>query len=370
MSRKTKEEKKKKNETTKQEIESIENEKETKKVKKPKKEKKSKKKKRSPHYYGPIEFSFNFISLVAVICVGLYFGGRSFYYYSLQNQKTRETAMTLNGLILANNKLVKDETEGLHQVEDGYYFKGNITNNYVWFANRMFRIMRLNNDDTVKLITEDNVASFMWGEDPKYENSNVRVWLTDVEKNKLSGVYYHTIPAQKRFLAKTKYTIDKMEESKIEKGDIELEDHVVSVSIGDYIEAGGKSSYLNNGKLYFLLGYNSMDENLYVEEDGSIMSCDSMDGYGIRGVITLNKNIPISQGDGTKDNPYVVDHGSDTTYVDSYVKLGEDTWKVFEEKDGVLKMYLNGYITVNGTEVVRNYSSKTTRFNYDANDNI
>jgi len=370
MSRKTKKEKKNKKETTEQEIESVENEKESKKGKKAKKEKKSKKNKKSPHYYGPIEFSFNFISLVAVICVGLYFGGRSFYYYSLQNQKTRETAMTLNGLILANNKLVKDESEGLHQVEDGYYFKGNITNNYVWFANRMFRIMRLNNDDTVKLVTEDNVASFMWGEDPKYDNSNVRVWLTDIEKDKLSGVYYNTIPAPGRFLAKTKYTIDKLEESKIEKGDIELEDHVVSVSIGDYVEAGGKSSYLNNGKLYYLLGYNGADENLYVEEDGSIMSCDSMDGYGIRGVITLNKNIPISQGDGTKDNPYVVNHGSDTTYVDSYVKLGDDVWKVFEEKDGVLRMYLNGYITVDGAEVVRNFSSKSTHFNYDIDDNI
>ena len=69
--------------------------------------KSKKKKKKSTHYYGPIEFSFNFISLVVVICIGLYFGGRSFYYYSLQNQKTRETAMTLNGLILSNNKLVK-----------------------------------------------------------------------------------------------------------------------------------------------------------------------------------------------------------------------------------------------------------------------
>ena len=113
-----------------------------------------------------------------------------------------------------------------------------------------------------------------------------------------------------------------------------------------------------------------MDENLYVEEDGSIKSCDTLDGYGIRGVITLNKNIPISQGDGTKDNPYVVDHGSDITYVDSYVKLGEDTWKVFSENNGVLKMYLNGYITAGGAEVVRNYSYYSTRFNYDDGDSI
>ena len=39
----------------------------------------------------------------------------------------KETAMTLNGLILENNKLVKGDSEGFHQDEDGYFFKGNVT---------------------------------------------------------------------------------------------------------------------------------------------------------------------------------------------------------------------------------------------------
>ena len=335
-----------------------------------KKSKKKKSKKKDHHYYGPIEFSFNFISLVLVICVGLYFGGRSFYYYSLQNQKTRETAQTLNGVILANNKLVKDDTLGLHQDEEGFFFKGNVTNNYVWFANRMFRVMRVNKDDTIKLVADDLVASFMWGEKNTYDNSNLRVWLTEVEKIKESGVYYKTIPAQDRFITKTKYTIDKLDENKVEKGDIVLEDDIVTVTLGDYIEAGGKNSYLNNGKLYYILGYNNYDENLYIEEDGSIMSTDTMEGYGIRAVFTMSKNIPISQGDGTKDNPYVIDQGEDTNYVDSYVKLGNDTWKVYEEKDGIIKMYLNGYIKINGNELVRRYSSHDNKFNYFVEDNI
>ncbi|MBP5678898.1 MAG: hypothetical protein J6X28_03625 [Bacilli bacterium] len=336
------------------------------KKKKPKKDKKNK----EHHYYGPIEFSFNFVSLVVVICIGLYFGGRSFYYYSLQNQKTRETAMTLNGLILNNNKIVKEETEGLHQDEEGYFFKGNVQNNYVWFANRMFRIMRLNDDDTVKLISEDLVASFMWGEDTSYEKSNLRIWLNPVEKIGVSGVYYKTIPSQDYFVTKTKYTIDKMNESKIESGDIPFEDDVVTITLNDYIMAGGKNSYLNNGKLFFILGYNMEGENLYIEEDGSIMNCDSMDGYGVRSVFTMSKNIPVSQGDGTKDNPYVIEQGDKTNYVDSYVKLGEDTWKVYEDNKGLLKMYLNGYITINGNELVRNYSSHDSKFNYFAGDNV
>ena len=45
--------------------------------------------------------------------------------------------------------------------ENGYFFRGNITNNYVMFANRMFRIMRVNDDNTVNL-TVKYVDSFAY----------------------------------------------------------------------------------------------------------------------------------------------------------------------------------------------------------------
>lgn len=336
-----------------------------KKDKADKKDKKTKKK----HVFGPFEFSFNFISIVFVICVALYYGGRSFYYYSLQSQAKKETGMTLNVQVLEHNKLVKDSTDGMHKDDNGYFFKGDVKNNYVWFANRMFRVMRVNDDGTVKLVTDDLVSSFMWGEAPAYDNSNVRNWLTKTD-DEISGIYYNTIPNQGRFIQKTKYTIDVLSDTKVISGDVEFDDYIVPVSLNDYVTAGGKSSYLNNGRLYFILGYNEDDENLYIEEDGSIMNCAYYDGYGIRGVFTMSKNIPVSQGDGTKNNPYVIDQGQDINYVDGYVKLGKDTWKVYEEKDGKLKMYLNDYIKENDKEVVRNFSNGSTRIDFFNPNNI
>lgn len=338
-----------------------------------KKEKKSKKKstkKRKSLSFGPIEFAFDFVSIVLVICVGLYFGGRSFYYFSKQNMVKKETAMTLNGLILENNKLVKGDSEGFHQDEDGYFFKGNVTNNYVWFANRMFRVLRVSESNNVKLVSDDLVSSFMWGNSGDYASSNVRVWLSKIDDIEKSGVYYNTIPNQARFLADTEYYIDHFLGDQYESGDIAFKDKVSTITLGDYITAGGKNSFLNNGKLYFLLGYNELEENLYVEEDGSIANCGNYDGFGIRSVITLNKNIPVSQGDGTKDNPYMINQGDDVNYVDSYVKLGNDIWKVYEDSNGILKMYLDGYITVNGEEVLRNYAYRSNQFNFFDYNNI
>lgn len=368
------------------------------------KEKKPKKK----HVMGSGEFIFNFISLVFMLGVALYFGGRSLYYYSKQNVKIKEEAMTVNGLIVQNSNLAKENNEdGLHQDLDGYYFKGKVENNYVMFENRLFRVIRVNNDDTVKMISEGFATSFMWGESSNYKDSNVQNWLNKTEQEH-SGIYYDTI-INNKLLKKTEYTEDILKDGKIisleefnkekeeelekekkleeesnkeenieevkeeekkttkkeetEKVEVKKEkDYVTILTIKDYTLANGMSSYLNNGKMFYLLGLNEDEENLYVEEDGSIQSTDSLSGYGIRPVITLKKNTEVVSGSGTKDDPYVV-KGSEKNYVDSYVKLGEDTWKVSSIENDTLKLYLNGYLKENGNEVTRNYSSYNSIYN-------
>ena len=383
-----------------------------------KKEKKPKKK----HIMGPIEFLFNFVSLVFMLGVALYFGGRSLYYYSKQNVKIKEEAMTVNGLIVQNNDIAKENNDGLHQDNDGYYFKGNVENNYVKFENRLFRVVRVNNDDTVKLIAENFSATFMWGEQSNYKDSNVQVWLNKTDKEH-SGVYYNTINDIEKVLVKTAYTEDilkdgkiisleefnkekeeeakkleeeskkeeetteevkeeskeekkeekkssKKKETKEEKTEVKKEkDYVTILTVKDYTLANGMSSYLNNGKMFYLLGLNEDSENLYVEEDGSIQSTDSLTGYGIRPVITLKKNTEVIGGSGTKDDPYVV-KSDNKTYVDSYVQLGEDIWKVSSVEGDNLRLYLNGYITSGGAEVARSYSSYNSIYNINDRTNV
>ena len=381
-------------------------------LKKIKREKLPKEKKTKPkHVMGPIEFIFDFISLVFMLGVALYFGGRSFYYYSKQNVKIKEEAMTVNGLVVQNNSIAKDNNDGLHQDVDGYYFKGKVENNYVMFENRLFRIVRVNNDDTVKLVSEGFASSFMWGENSNYKDSNIQNWLNKTDQEH-SGIYYDTI-ANIKLLKKTEYTEDILKDDKIitleefnkekeeleekekkleeekketttEKKEEEKEenettkkekevnkekDYITILTVKDYTLANGMSSYLNNGKMFYLLGLNDEEENLYVEEDGSIQSTDSLTGYGIRPVITLKKNTEVVKGTGTKDDPYVV-KSSEKNYVDSYIKLGEDTWKVSSLEGDTLRLYLNGYLKENGNEVTRSYSSYNSIYDLGDRSNI
>ena len=327
-----------------------------------KKEKKKKEKKLLTKF----EFIFCLLSLLFALGVGLYYGGRSFYYYSLQNAKKVATANTLNGLVLGSN-YVQQEGDGLHQNTDGYYFKGKIENNYVKFANRIFRIISVNNDDSVKLVSNDLVASFLWGKETDYNKSNLKTWLTD----ETYGIYNATIPYKENFLDKTKYTIDKLNNEKVETGEEKFSDYVTTLSIKDYNLAGGKNSYIFDSKMYYILGTNEDNEVLYINEEGGISTCDGLEGYGIKSVITLKKNTPVKSGDGTKDNPYVIEQGDKTNYVDAYVKLGEDIWKVSHDLNAeIIRLYKVGYVTFNGQDYVARYSDKSCYFDASNRNNV
>lgn len=318
------------------------------------------KKKKKRHLFGKKEFLFNIFSLIALILIGLYFGGRSFYYYSKQNMAKKVEAQTLNGLILQSNQTVT-EGDGLHQDTDGYYFKGNVINNYVLFSNRLFRVIQINNDNSVKMASQDIVSTFIWGENESYHESNIYHWLEKTD-NENSGIYYDTLPNPEKFLVKTVYSEDTINNEEIKASKKEYKDYITILGIHDYVLSNGKSGYLNNGKMYYLLGNDSENQKIYVEEDGSIQSCDSLDGYGIRPVITLKSNLPITGGDGTQNNPYVIDQGDTKNYIGSYVQLGNDIWRVYSQKDNILKLQLNDYIKIDTNPIMYHYSDYNSIF--------
>ena len=79
----------------------------------------------------------------------------------------------------------------------------------------------------------------------------------------------------------------------------------------------------------------------------------------------------ISSGDGSRERPFVINQKNDVNYIDSYVKLGNDIYKVYQESnDGILKMYKYGYASINGMEIVLNYSKSTSHFNLLDRNNI
>ena len=59
------------------------------------------------------------------------------------------------------------------------YYTGNVSNNYVLFSGMLFRIVKVNDDGTVLIVSNDNINNLRYTEE-EYENSNIDKYLNDV----------------------------------------------------------------------------------------------------------------------------------------------------------------------------------------------
>src|SRR5574344_1966516 len=70
----------------------------------------------------------------------------------------------------------------------GCYLKGAQTKNYLWYSGFLLRIMGINKDGSVKLITEENVTSIPYNTSvSSFKDSHVDKWLNDYFYNNLRG---------------------------------------------------------------------------------------------------------------------------------------------------------------------------------------
>ena len=84
----------------------------------------------------------------------------------------------------------------------------------------------------------------------------------------------------------------------------------------------------------------------------------------------MKKNLAISGGTGSGDDPFVINQGNDINYVDSFVKLGNDTYKVIGDSNGVVRLALAGYATSNGNILTTEYSNSNSLFTNKNRNNI
>lgn len=310
-----------------------------------------------------------FIILNVIFVLGLcsFYGIRMYKYHEIEKTERKAAVSIFNEAIIANNDLVKKGT-GLHRDKDGYYFKGDPSNNYVKFANRLYRIIRVNKDGSVKVISNELVANFMNGENT-YNNGNIRKFLEKTD-DKNSGVYYDTIPGIDKYLVKTTYTIDKIVDSKINPGTTDYSDYITTLGVNDYAKAGGMDSYLNISKYFFTTSVNDQDKIITIDNTGSITGVDKASSNGVRAVFTFKKNLNYSGGKGTEEDPYIITQDIAKNYVDNYVRLDDNLWKVYYDKDDTLKLALYGYLKGKNNFIEKQFSVYDKKYSTTRFDNI
>ena len=202
--------------------------------------------------------------------------------------------------------------------EGNRYLKSSTTNNYVWYSGKLWRIVSINSDNTIKLVTQGNMTTIAWSIESEtvdgtttyntvYENSQIHNWL----KNEFLPTIEPSVLADSTW----DYTTYASATATKATPSAYVENEKVGLlTIYDFYKVGtGFKSFLNNGYFWWTMSPRTDSSNVWgAFYSGSDYSDGPTNSYGVRPSVNLKSDIQIMGGSGTKSNPYVIGGDKDT----------------------------------------------------------
>ena len=312
---------------------------------------KSSRKKRKINY----QKIFNFMSFIFLATCVFWYGGRFIHFYLENNKNKIEETTNLTQTILNKN------LEDLKNLNNEYYFYGNTENNYVEYSNILWRIIKITPSKQVVLIADSPITNLAYGEETTYLESNINKWLNS--KDKHIGILEQNLNKIDTYLSKNKLCIDEIDNIEDSTCKSTNEEYYIGLlSLTDYINTGASESFINNKKYTYLSNTNKNNKIWYLNNEGKVNTASQDDIYGIKPVITLSSKNDIITGNGSKEDPYKIE--KENGLFGSFVKLGNDIWRIYQVNDKTVKLVLNDYIKKDNENLTYKYSAN----NYYHND--
>ena len=303
---------------------------------------------------------FCFISFIFLAICCLWYGGRAVYFY-LATRKTFENEDKLLSIVVLSNN---EGNKNFKKIGSDYYFYKDAENNYLTYSNMTWRILKVTRDDEVVLIQDAPVTNLAYGEEKQYKDSYVVEWLNKQKKD-YTGILETNLNNKEKYLTKTKECIDTINDvNKATCNKTDNNNYLAIPSVIDYVNTGGKSGFMNNGYYTYLINSNKKNNIWYIDAEGKLNTGDGTDIYGVKATITVKSTVSIIDGDGSKDKPYTIE--DKTSLFASYVQLGNDIWRIYEENGNNVKLVLNDYLKIDNENLKYIYSNK----NYYHNDTV
>lgn len=292
---------------------------------------------------------FNLISAMFILACCIFYGTRFLKLYIVNNKVEKITVLADN--IKDNNK----DSESFKQINEDYYFTGEVENNYVKYSNILWRIVKVNSDKSVTIVSDNALTSLNPGTGTTYEKTSISKWLNKGEEEN-TGILETNLNNTSKYLTFSKTCKDTVTDTKNITCKDKLEDtYITAPSVYDYVNTGGNKGFMNNNEYFYLTNIDKDKNLMYIDGAGKTNSTDDSDILGVKAIITLKNTLRLKEGNGTKDNPYTFEDKEGL--LGSYVKLGNDTWRIYSIEDNTVKLSLDNYLKVNNKEVKYKYSN-------------
>lgn len=240
----------------------------------------------------------------------------------------------------------------VRNTDETNYYNGDEVKNFVQFSGMLWRIVNVNEDNTVRLVLANSSSNVIFGVEEKFTDSNVYHWLNDY--------FYPHLKNSEKYIVKdaswcSNHTIYSLEDLPTECNGETFQSPVGLLSIRDLVLSDGniRGSYLNTGQIYWLMDrVNSEMINVADITETKGFTAWSARTYGaVRPVITLNTDVYIVSGTGEFTDPYKL---NDYEYAKENEQLkdrldgeyfsysGYLFRKIDTDKDGNVKMIMSG----------------------------
>ena len=150
---------------------------------------------------------FNLISFTFILACCIFYGGRFISLY-LENNKSEELKL------LADN--IKDnnvENENFNNINGNRYFKGENPDNYLEYSNLLWRIIRINSDNTVTIVLDSPITALAAGTEKTYTKTYLHMWLNDQNKE-YTGILENSLNKKDAYLTYTNTCYDIIDNTK------------------------------------------------------------------------------------------------------------------------------------------------------------
>lgn len=274
---------------------------------------------------------FCIVSAIFLLGCIIFYGYRFIKYYRIYNPKVDSSngSVLLAKDIVGKSEFATDDEDGLFSSGGNYIYKGNITNNYLKYNNLLWRIVRINADNSIDIILDDYISLLPW-------DSKVNNFTSSEIYNYINNDFLDLL--DKELLNKTSFCTDKISSlSSITCNEQNSDSYVKLLDVANFLNSvnKGKSYLVDEEEIFWLADYG--DDKIWHTNGINVSQSDVNSFYEIRPMVRLRNTITYSTGEGTIEKPFIVDK-EDVLKVGSKVLLGEDEWIVYSNQNNVKLM--------------------------------
>ena len=294
--------------------------------------------------------------------------------YRVSDKLKNETTVTRTVNVVA-----KLYSVARNNTDASTFYRGIDANNYVQFSGMLWRIVKVNEDNSVKVVLDSNAGNVIWGkEGVSYQDSNVYKWLNEY-------FYSHLTNPEKYIVQDASWCSSKIED--FNNIPVECNGTPVTAPVGLLTMYEFQNTIRDHhsyiGNTAWLLDSYATDRiwHIYGIADHSVLTENVTSLLGVKPVINLKDNLYVVRGEGTEENPYKLNdynYGEENDSINSRLDgeyfnySGYVFRKTGEDKDGNVKMVMAGIMDKTGTDEPLKvaYTVQDKKFNVNEEGNV